>query len=525
MNHRQISTLALLSALLTSLHAGSQTLQTPPRLVVAITIDQLRTDYLEAFTPLYSDQGFRRLLTDGRIYTNASYSFSEIDRASAIANIVTGTTPYYNSIVGARWLDRETLRPVYCVDDGKYLGVLTNDKSSPQKLSTSTIGDELKVSTAGKAIVYSIAPFRDAAILAAGHAADGAIWIDDNNGKWCSSQYFTKGGSKWMKNIEELTSPASFVDNTEWEPVNQLSGNFSYFMSGGPQKPFKHNFTSIRKYREYKTSGLVNGHVTDIALKCIEDTEMGKDGISDLLNITYYAGTYDHQPITECGMELQDTYVRLDKEIARLMSNIEDRVGKGNALFVITSTGYFDCETTNYAKYNIPVGTFYISRTSNLLNMYFGALYGQGKYVEATFNSQIYLNHRFLEEKRINLAEATRLAQEFVCQMQGVRNVYSAQQLMLNVTEQTEKVRNSFHAERNGDIMIEVSPGWNIYNEDNLESQTSRLSFIPFPIILYGTNITTERITQPVSVNRIAPSIAKSIRIRAPNACSAEPLF
>ena len=142
-------------------------------------------------------------------------------------------------------------------------------------------------------------------------------------------------------------------------------------------------------------------------------------------------------------MELQDTYVRLDKEIARLMSNIEDRVGKGNALFVITSTGYFDSETTNYAKYNIPVGTFYISRTSNLLNMYFGALYGQGKYVEATFNSQIYLNHRFLEEKRINLAEATRLAQEFVCQMQGVRNVYSAQQLMLNVTEQTEKVRNS----------------------------------------------------------------------------------
>ena len=109
--------------------------------------------------------------------------------------------------------------------------------------------------------------------------------------------------------------------------------------------------------------------------------------------------------------------------------------------------------------------------------------------------------------------------------MQGVRNVYSAQQLMLNVTEQTEKVRNSFHAERNGDIMIEISPGWNIYNEDNLESQTSRLSFIPFPIILYGTNITTERITQPVSVNRIAPSIAKSIRIRAPNACSAEPLF
>ena len=153
MNHRQIKTLAFLSTLLASLQAQGQLLQTPPKLVITIAIDQLRTDYLEAFTPLYGDKGFRLLMNEGLVYTNASYSFANIDRASSIANISTGTTPYYNSIVGARWLDRETLRPVYCVEDGKYPGIQTNDKSSPQKLSTSTIGDELKVATAGKALV------------------------------------------------------------------------------------------------------------------------------------------------------------------------------------------------------------------------------------------------------------------------------------------------------------------------------------------------------------------------------------
>ena len=96
---------------------------------------------------------------------------------------------------------------------------------------------------------------------------------------------------------------------------------------------------------------------------------------------------------------------------------------------------------------------------------------------------------------------------------------------MLNVSDLTAKVRNGYHAERNGDIIIEVSPGWNIYNEDNLESQTSRLSFIPFPIILYGANVKAERVSQPVSVDRIAPTIAKSIRIRAPNACVSDALF
>ena len=525
MTHRQIKTLAFLSTLLASLQAQGQLLQTPPKLVITIAIDQLRTDYLEAFTPLYGDKGFRLLMNEGLVYTNASYSFANIDRASSIANISTGTTPYYNSIVGARWLDRETLRPVYCVEDGKYPGIQTNDKSSPQKLSTSTIGDELKVATAGKALVYSIAPFREAAVLGAGHAADGALWIDDNNGSWCSSQYYTQGGKKWMKEIDKMQSPNSFVDHLEWEPINQVSGSFSYFMSGGPQKPFKHKFTSIRKYREYKTSALVNTHITDMALKCIDGNEMGADGISDMLNLTYYAGTFDHRSITECGMELQDTYVRLDREIERLMKSVEDRVGKGKVLFVVTSTGYSDGECTQYAKYNVPVGTFYISRTANLLNMYFGALYGQGKYVDACFNTEIYLNHKFLEEKRINLAEATRLAQEFVCLMSGVRNVYSGQQLMLNVSDLTAKVRNGYHAERNGDIIIEVSPGWNIYNEDNLESQTSRLSFIPFPIILYGANVKAERVSQPVSVDRIAPTIAKSIRIRAPNACVSDALF
>lgn len=158
------------------------TVKSAPKLVVNIAIDQLRTDYLEAFAPLYCNEGFRMLLAKGRVYENASYPFSPIDRASAIAAISTGTTPYYNSIVSARWLDKETLRPVHCVDDSKYGGYLTQDCSSPKNMSTSTIGDELKVSTDGTAVVYAVAPFRDAAVLSAGHAADGALWIDNDNG-------------------------------------------------------------------------------------------------------------------------------------------------------------------------------------------------------------------------------------------------------------------------------------------------------------------------------------------------------
>ena len=302
-------------------------------------------------------------------------------------------------------------------------------------------------------------------------------------------------------------------------------GKFNYFLREAAPKPFKHKFSGERQYIEYKTSGLVNENVTKAALHCVSSNNMGVDGITDLLNITYYAGTFDHKAGSENQIELQDTYVRLDRQLASLIASLQLRLGAKNVLFVVTSTGYADEEDVDYGKYRIPSGTFYINRTASLLNMYFGALWGQGKYVESCFGSQIYLNHKQLENKRVSLTDACQRAQEFLTMVSGVRNVYTSLQLLSNSNPDFIKVRNGFCPERCGDILIEVSPGWRLYNEDNQQSELSRASYIPFPIIFFGANIKAERITSPVTVDRIAPTVAKSIRIRAPNACSAEPLF
>jgi hypothetical protein len=224
-------------------------------------------------------------------------------------------------------------------------------------------------------------------------------------------------------------------------------------------------------------------------------------------------------------LELQDTYARLDREIAKLIKTLQKRLGAEHVLFVITSTGYSDEEDSDYAKYRIPSGTFYMERTANLLNMYFGAIWGQGRYVETSFRNQLYLNHKLLESKRISLTDAGQRAQEFISQLEGVRNVYTALQLLSSNNPQIEKVRNAFHPEHNGDIMIEVSPGWRILNESTQENHLSRASYTQFPIIFFGAGINAEKVKTAVTTDRIAPTIAKAIRIRAPNACSAAPLF
>ena len=506
-------------------HAQEHLPQAAPRLVINIAVDQLRSDYLEAFAPLYTDHGFKKLLAEGLVFSNASYPFSPIDRASAMATLSTGVTPYYNNIVGRRWMNRETLRPVWCVDDPKQPGINTADASSPIHLSTSTLGDELKVASAGKALVYAIAPYRDAAILSAGHAANGALWIDDVKGAWCTSSYYSKSLPIWVGAFNSMQSADGKMAGDAWEPVNNLVGNFSYFMGSGIQSPFKHTFTGPQRYREYKTSGLVNADITTMALQCMASTGMGNDRVTDLLCLTYYAGNYNQLSATDCQMELQDTYVRLDMEISRLIREVEKRLDKSQLMVVLTSTGYADEEAMDYERYRVPTGTFYMSRTANLLNMYFGAFWGLGKYVEASFQNQLYLNHKLLETRKISIAEATSRAQEFLAMMSGVRNVYTSLQLLTGNNEHLYKIRNGFNPEHCGDLVIETAPGWKLLNEDTQEQQLSRASFIPFPIFIYGSGTRAERISLPVTTDRIAPTIARAIRIRAPNACSSEPLF
>ncbi len=517
--------ITLLAVLGFNTDVHSQELRNAPRLVVNITVDQLRSDYLEAFFPLYGEKGFKLLLNQGIVYPNASYPFSPVDRASSIAVLASGVTPYYNNIIGERWLQRETLRPIYCVDDKGFQGLNTAQGSSPNKLSTSTLSDELKVATSGRSIIYAIAPYRDAAVLSAGHAADGAFWLDDITGDWCSSSYFFSSFPAWANAYNRVQAPSKQLKALNWQPINEWISSFNYFVQSGAQQTFRHSFQGDGKYAEYKTSALINSEITLLAQQCIGSCGMGNDRVTDMLNLTYYAGTFKHQSVTNCQIELQDTYVRLDQEIGRLVEFLEGRFGKDKFMIVLTSTGYNDEEAADYQTYHIPSGTFYLSRSANLLNMYLGGIWGTGKYVEAYYRNHIYLNHQLLEAKKISIGEATHRSQEILVMMSGVKNVYTSLQLLTDNSEQLRKIRNGFNAEVCGDLLIETAPGWTLLNEDTHESEIQRATFIPFPIIFYGAGMQAERINIPVTTDRIAPTIAKSIRIRAPNACAVAPLF
>lgn len=389
---------------------GQKGARAVPRLVVNITVDQLRSDYLELFAPTFGAEGFARLLEQGMVFEQASYPFQHVDKMSAISSVVTGTTPFYHTIIGEQWIDRNTLRPV---------------SPTTADLAVSTIGDELKMATEGQGKVCAIATTKEMATLAGGHNADAALWQEHGKKRWTSAD------------------------------------------------------------------------ITTQAIQVISQKVLGQDSIPDLLLLTYDASGRDQQ-----------TYTLLDQEIARLIADTEKQVGTGNTLYILTSTGYSEHTPIDYERYHIPTGTFYINRAANLLNMYFGGLWGTGKYVEAHFKNQIYLNLQLLESKRITIDEATRRAKEFLLQMAGVK-----------------KVEIHLFEAHYGDLVIQLAPGWQLLDENTHQQINSKSDLAYFPIIVFGTGIQSASVQTPVTIDRIAPAIARTIRIRAPNACFATPLF
>lgn len=314
------------------------------------------------------------------------------------------------------------------------------------------------MATRGTALVYSVALDKDAAILSGGHAADGAIWINEKNGRWTTSTYYSDASQNLIK-----------------------------------------AYNSTNKY------STDNDAVADFSLACVNDMAMGRDDITDMLSVVLSAKGKDE---ANWQSEMEILYLKLDKIIATLVRKIEDSVGSDKVLFMLTGTGYTDNEPIDYQKYRIPTGTFYINRTANLLNMYLGAIYGQGQYVETCYHNQIYINRKLLEQRHISFADVISRSKELLTQAAGVRDVTTS----------------PYNPSVSGDLFIEVAPGWQLLNEDNQENYMARAAFVPFPIILYGAGIKAEHVSTPATVDRIAPTIAKAIRIRAPNACSVAPL-
>ena len=519
----------VLASLLLALMTAPLRAQIPadvPQLVVGITVDQLRTDYIMALQHLFGEKGFKRLMKEGLVYENVTFGFPNVDCSSALSVIYTGTYPFYNGIPSDKVYNLSLRREEFALNDPEKIGNYTDETYSPKNLKTSTLSDEIKIVGNGLGRVFSVAPSAQHAIISAGHAANSAFWLNEKNGKWATTTYYLDVPI-YVEQRNYNQSLSLRIDTLAWVPLLSPE-KYTALPYLRKDFPFKHIFPKNRydKYAQFKTTALVNTEVTAVAKDFLDKGLLGRRGYLDMLNVGYTAGTYQNKTIQLYSLEIQDMYVRLDKEIADLLDYIDRTVGLKRTVIFLASTGYFRGEGKESSQYNIPDGEFYPKRAVSLLNMYLMALYGQGDLVAGYHNRQIYLNHKLVKEKDLKLDEIQSQAAEFLIQMAGVQDVFTSRRLLLgNSNEHIDALRRGYYPKLSGDILLELNPGWEVVYEDVHDTREYvRGNAIPSPLFILSEKIKPQHITRPIKATEIAPTVARLLRIRSPNGSTESPL-
>ena len=514
----------ILSSLLTLLSITTLWATTPevPRLVVAITIDQLRGDYLEMFRHNFGSGGFNRLLNEGLVYSNVEFDFPHLDRASTITTIFTGANPSHHGIVSEYRFSVSDNRVVSSFSDNNYMGNFTADRFSPRPIRVSTIANELKIASGGQSDVFAFAPHASQALASGGHAANVSFWIDVETAKWATTTFFRDRVSVVDQHNRNTQQSLTYtLAGMNWRPAIDVN-RFNAFPYTRSITNFSHHFATDRRnaVRLFKQSPFVNTEVTNIALRVMEANALGSRRNPDFLALTFYAGNFENAADRNFSIEIQDTYFRLDQEIERILNAVDAQVGLQNALIFVVSTGYFNEEEIIPDGMATSGGDFNPERIMALLNMYLIQVYGEGQWIRRFYNQQIFFDRNLLERNNIDIVEFQERAARFLILASGVQDVITSHQMLHGNYNQTVRHhRNGFYPGISGDIILELTPGWRIVDPQNPTSQQRvRSNTVMSPVIFFGNNIQPQRIHRTIQATEIAPSVSHRLRIRAPNA-------
>lgn len=504
-----------------------------PKLVVGITVDQMRYSYIPLYWDDFKEGGFKRLVKEGFSFTNHHYNYFPTYTGPGHAAIYTGTTPAINGIVGNAWYDRSMDDYMYVVSDSTVTAVGAEGEvgeMSPANLTSTTVTDQLKLANpSSKVIAVSI---KDrGAILPAGHLGDGAFWFDGEAGNFITSTWYMDELPQWVQEFNE-SDIVEDLSNRTWETLLPME---EYTESNPDDTPYEGTFEGEKApvfphkltLERISSSPFGNTLVKEIAQKAIEANNLGADETVDFLSVSFSSTDYVGHQFGPHSVELQDTYVRLDRDLADLLSYLDEKVGKGNYLVFLTSDhGVVDVPAELMDK-NLPGGYFDSDTALQELSAYLNEYYGEGEWIEAYINQQVYLNRELLQEHEIVQKEVQLKAAKFLRQFEGVLSTNTAFNLQYEDYSDDLQVmyQRGFQYERSGDVFIQLKPGWLDSDYPTGTSHGSPYNYdTHVPLLFYGWNIPHGKTTRRTVIPQIAPTISAMLDIGFPSGSPAEVL-
>jgi len=511
-----------------------------PKLLVGIVVDQMRYDYIYRYWNKFGNDGFKRLVNEGFFCRNTNYNYVPTYTGPGHTSIYTGSTPAVHGIIANEWYDKTTGKYLYCAEDENVNGVGTTSsegKRSPVNMLTTTITDELRISSNMKSKVIGIALKDRSAILPAGHAANAAYWYDGSTGSFISSTYYMKELPMWVHDFNKQELAKGYL-NQAWDtylPIDEYKeslpddNKYETLLKGETKPVFPHDLRELMKANGglnlIRSTPFGNSLTKDFAMEVIKNENMGKSAATDFLAVSFSSPDYIGHAYGPSSVEQEDDYIRLDKDLAELLKFIDEQVGKNNVLLFLTADHAAPEVPAYLTDLKIPSGYVKENKMVDSLKKFLFHTYGDSLVLSFT-NQQTFLNHKVIDEKKLNLQQVQETTASFLQKMPGVSEVLTA--TTLNNTAFTEGSRylmqKGFNAKRSGDVLVNYMPGWIDYMPTGTTHGSPYSYDTHVPLIFYGWNIKQGSSTEQVYIPDISATLAMMLNIQFPNGCTGKPI-
>jgi Type I phosphodiesterase / nucleotide pyrophosphatase len=334
------------------------------RLVLQITVDQLRGDLPGRYLKHMGEGGYRYLMNHGVWYADAHHAHANTETIVGHTTLATGADPAVHGMIGNVWLDRQTGTLTCNIEDPKYRiltpgadvnkateidptqKVASTDGRSPAAILCSTFSDELAIHTAGRAKIFGVSMKDRGAVSMAGHAGK-AFWFSKASGEFVTSSYYYDRYPAWVNVFNQQKLPSAYADKS-WELMHDKS---SYLFGDADDKPWETDFFGYGRVFPHPygpaTGKLFTTRLTlspagdDLTLafaKALIDAEqLGQDEVTDYLSVSFSSTDYVGHLFSPSSLEAEDNQLRLDRTLADLFAYVDKRVGLKKVLIVLSA--------------------------------------------------------------------------------------------------------------------------------------------------------------------------------------------
>lgn len=511
-----------------------------PKLMVGLVVDQMRWDYLYRYFDRYQSGGFKRMLNEGFTCENTQINYIPTVTAAGHTCIYTGSVPAIHGIAGNDFIIQSTGKSLYCTEDStvKTVGSTSNaGEMSPRNLLTSTVTDELRLATNFRSKVIGIALKDRGGILPAGHSANAAYWFDDVSGNWITSTYYMKDLPRWVKNFnnQKLTEKYLKQDWNTLYPIdtylqsepdnNKHEGAFSG--SETPTFPIKTSVLGAKGPGLIRTTPYGNSLTLDLAKAAIENEALGKNTATDFLAVSLSSTDYIGHQFGPNSIEIEDTYLRLDRDLASFFTYLDGKVGKENYTVFLTADHGAAHNPNFLLDHEIPAGLWPGSTVLKDLNQQLESKYKAKRLVLGFGNYQVNLNNVLIKTNKLDAEEVKKDCILFLQQQNGVQNVVDLEHLeTANIpAELRSRITNGYNRERSGAIQIILKPGWfSGYGATGTTHGTWNPYDAHIPLVFMGWGISHGHLNRETYMTDIAATVAALLHIQAPNGCIGQPI-